>query len=374
MNSNQTSCNILIIDDIPNNIKVAANILQQKDYKLFFATSGSSALEKMQSTSFDLILLDVMMPEMDGFDVCTRIRSNPHTRNIPVIFLTAKTDTESVVKGFEVGGTDYVTKPFHSAELLARVKTHLELSRAKAELYTLNATKDKFFSIIAHDLRNPFTTLLGLTDILDTQFEEYDQEQVKKMISSLKASVKKTFTLVENLLTWSRLQRGMMESHPELLPLHEIAMTSMYIFQPRADYKQIALTNTVSQEIHVYADRMMVDTILRNLISNALKFTDAEGTVIVAARSVADMVEIAVSDTGIGISEDAISKLFRIDTKYSKPGTAGEEGTGLGLVLCKELVEKNGGHIGVESDGENGTTFYFTLPAPGPRLSHLSKM
>jgi len=159
----------------------------------------SSALEKMQSTSFDLILLDVMMPEMDGFDVCTRIRSNPHTRNIPVIFLIAKTDTESVVKGFEVGGTDYVTKPFHSAELLARVKTHLELSRAKAELYTLNATKDKFFSIIAHDLRNPFTTLLGLTDILDTQFEEYDQEQVKKMISSLKASVKKTFTLVSGL-------------------------------------------------------------------------------------------------------------------------------------------------------------------------------
>jgi two-component system sensor histidine kinase/response regulator len=361
-NDSHKTYNILIVDDVPDNIKIAANILQREDYELSFATSSNDALDKVNSNKFDLILLDIMMPEMDGFQVGKQIKSNPATNDIPIIFLTAKTDTESIVKGFELGAVDYVTKPFNSAELLARVKTHLTLQHAKEELQELNATKDKFFSIIAHDLRGPFTALFGLTELLKEKLDHYSKDETKNIVNELQNSAKTVHTLLENLLTWSRLQRNIMEHFPDSIPLADIARHNILLFQLTADQKQISLRNLIQEETMVYADFDMVDTVLRNLIANAIKFTDIAGTIEMSAKEDEQSVEIAVSDTGIGISEENISKLFRIDVKQNNVGTAGERGTGLGLLLCKELVKKNSGRIWVESELGKGSTFRFTLP------------
>jgi two-component system sensor histidine kinase/response regulator len=354
--------NILIVDDVPDNIKIAANILQRNEYKLFFATSGSGALDKVKSNKFDLILLDVIMPEMDGFEVCKQIRDDPATKDVPIIFLTAKTDTGSIIKGFDVGAVDYVTKPFNGAELLARVKTHLALRRTQEELQEANVMKDKFFSIIAHDLRNPFTSLLGMSEFIEECIDHSSKEEIKRFIKTLRTSAKIIYALLENLLTWSGLQRSIIEHSPKTIFLNEITDHTVYLFQSGAEQKQITLRNRIQENTTVYADHKMVETIIRNLISNALKFTDTGGTIDVSAVPHNDFVEIAISDTGIGMSEEVISTLFRIDVKYSKTGTAGEKGTGLGLILCKELIEKNGGTIWVESEVGKGTTFRFTLP------------
>jgi len=362
MNESNKTYNILIVDDVPNNIKIAANILQRDEYKFFFATNGSGALDKVKSNKVDLILLDVMMPEMDGFEVCKQVRNDPATQDVPIIFLTAKTDTESIVKGFELGATDYVTKPFNGAELLARVKTHLALQRAKEELKELNATKDKFFSIIAHDLRSPFTPLIGFTEVIIEDIDRYSKDDIKKIVGELKTSAETVFALLENLLAWSRLQRGIMEYAPKDTALEEIVAYNVFLFQPGADQKQITLRNLVQENTTVYADYNMISTVMRNLISNALKFTETDGTIEVSAKKDEQSVVIAVSDTGTGMSNKVVSELFRIDVKYSNIGTAGEKGTGLGLILCKELVEKNGGKIWVESEVGKGSTFRFTLP------------
>ncbi len=353
--------NVMIVDDVPDNIKVVANILKEEGYKLFFATNGSDALAKVKSDKFDLILLDVMMPEIDGFEVCRQVKNDPATQDIPIIFLTARTDTESIIKGFELGAMDYVTKPFNNAELLARVKTHLTLQRAKEELKALNATKDKFFSIIAHDLKSPFTVLLGLTDLLFDNIENYSKDDIKGIIDDLRVSANTIYALLKNLLAWSRLQRGLMEHFPEKIYLNEIVRHNVFLFRSGAEQKRITLRNLVQKKITAYADHNMVDTVIRNLISNALKFTDTGGTIEVSAKNNGQFVEIAISDTGVGMTEEEISKLFRIDVKYSNVGTAGEKGTGLGLVLCKELVKKNGGKIWIESAVGKGTTFRFTL-------------
>jgi signal transduction histidine kinase len=362
MKPTSQSYNILIVDDIPNNIKVAANILQQQDYKLFFATTGKDALTTVRNTEFDLILLDVMMLEMDGFQVCEQLKQNPAAKDIPIIFLTAKTDTDSIIKGFDLGAVDYVTKPFNGKELFARVKTHLALRRAQHNLQEANATKDKFFSIIAHDLRSPFTALLGMTELLNEHVDSYSREEMKTSIQKLRESSSQVFALLENLLTWSRLQRGLIECSPEELSLYPLVRQIGFLFRSGAEQKHIQMQNLVPEDAVVYADRRMLDTVLRNLLSNAIKFTTAEGTVDISATAHSDRIVITVADTGTGITQEALDKIFRIDAKYSKTGTAGERGTGLGLILCKELVERNHGTLKGESVLGQGSAFTVTLP------------
>ncbi len=362
MNISERKPRILIVDDVPKNIQVAAGILQDEGYQPAFAQSGKAALEQVRATPFDLILLDVMMPEMDGFEVCRQLQQDPATRDIPVIFLTAKTDSDSTVTGLQAGAVDYVCKPFNSAELLARVRTHLELKQTREQLHEMNAAKDKFFSIIAHDLLNPVSSLNNLTDLLLNKFDTADDERKREWVRMQLDATERIVALLENLLQWGRSQTGRLKVTLEEIDVNTLLQSAASLGRIPAGTKNIALTAAETGGLRVRADRNMVDTVLHNIIVNAIKFTPEGGRVQVAARTKGTDVELSVEDSGVGIPEDACEKLFRIDMQHTTEGTAGEKGSGLGLILCKEFIEKTGGSIRVTSTPGQGSTFYITLP------------
>jgi signal transduction histidine kinase len=286
-----------------------------------------------------------------------------------VIFLTARTDTESIVRGFDVGGVDYITKPFNEAELLARVKTHLKLKQNDTQLRELNAAKDKFFSIIAHDLRSPFNSLIVGLDLLIQSYDTLSEDKKKEYLEMMKKTSYNTLNLLNNLLTWSRSQIGCLACNPDIIHVRNIAEETLVLMNKNAMNKNIRLINRIEENTLVYADMNMITTVVRNLVSNAVKYTTDGGTIIISAKEIGDTWEISISDSGVGIKPEYMRKLFRIDFSHSTPGTAREQGTGLGLNLCKEFVERNSGKIGVESEVGKGSRFYFTLPKPLPNES-----
>ena len=361
-NFDTSKFNILIVDDIAKNIQVIGSVLRNEGYKMEFATDGKKALSWTEKKDFDLILLDIMMPGMDGFEVCKQLKKDAGRKDIPIIFLTAKTDTENIVKGFELGAVDYITKPFNSAELIARVKTHIKQKYAEQQLRELNATKDKFFSIIAHDLKSPFNSLIGFSKILYKNSHELNNGEKAKYTKMIYKTSEQTYNLLENLLLWSRSQIGRIKCSPQTTNLNDIITENIDLHINIAKSKNIKLNNYISNDISVYVDKEMISTTIRNLISNALKFTKTGGEVNISTMSKNGFVEVIIADNGVGIAKEDISKLFKIDVSYSTMGTAKEKGTGLGLILCKDFVNQNGGEISIESELGKGTKFIFTLP------------
>jgi PAS domain S-box-containing protein len=230
------------------------------------------------------------------------------------------------------------------------------------ELKELNANKDKFFSIIAHDLRSPFQGLLGFCNLLNSEYENLNEEESKFIIHNIGESAKNIFALIENLLEWSRVQSGRKEFVPKKVNLYEEVLTAIISQKIQAINKEIVLKNLVEENISIRADENMIQTVLRNLISNGIKFTPRDGSVIVSAESKDDMIEVCIQDSGIGIAHDDIPRMFKIEDHFVMQGTEKEPGTGLGLILCKEFVQKNGGTIWVESTPGKGSRFYFTVP------------
>ena len=237
-----------------------------------------------------------------------------------------------------------------------------KLNDSENELLQLNASKDKFFSIIAHDLRSPFTSLLGFSEYLANEIDDMEVSQIKEFAQNIFRSARGTFSLLENLLQWSRLQTGKIEFVPAKLSLNEIVDQMFEIYSITALKKQITLERKLDYGLEVFADRYMVEAIFRNLLSNAIKFTPVDGTIVISAIKKKEVIEIHVSDNGVGILKEDIGKLFKIDEHVTTLGTQNEKGTGLGLMLCKEFVENNKGNIYVKSKVGKGTSFIFTLP------------
>lgn len=538
---------ILLVDDTPTNLGVLFEYLERYGFKIVVARDGESGIKRAQFVRPDIILLDVMMPGINGFETCQRLKADPSTREIPVIFMTALADTENKVQGFAVGAVDYVTKPLQQDEVLARVTSHLKIrdlthslqkknrqleashliaqritsildlnqllttvteliqarfgyyyvgiwlgneqqaavlqaesghdinqqlgvgftleagapqlaaavlrsgqplfsadvraesqrlglsglpatrgelalplvfanevlgvldvhsdqagefngddqtalqvmanqiavairnarqyqlaeNRAR-ELAALNASKDKFFAVVAHDLRAPFTALLGLSLLQSRTPDTTPMAEVRHAARRIHNSARNAYGLLENLLQWSRLQLDRLEPEPERLELREVVARNTRLLKEVAASKNINLENKAAAGVQVYADENMLDTVLRNLISNALKFTPEGGSVTVLAAppaaEIEGFLEIWVQDTGLGISAADIQKLFQLDKPHTTPGTAQEPGTGLGLLLCQEMVVKNGGRLWIESEGvpDKGTTVKFTVPIRAP--------
>ncbi len=237
-----------------------------------------------------------------------------------------------------------------------------ELARVNEELKELIATKDKFFSIIAHDLKNPFNVLIGFSEILYRKYKEYDQENVFRMVDAIHKSSKNTYNLLENILLWSRMQTGILTEKPENINIRSVFEEVDKILKNLRGQKQIALTTDFSPETMVFADPFMINSVAHNLLSNAIKFTPREGRIHVSTRAKGkNLLQVCISDSGVGIHPGEIGKLFRIDQSCTTEGTENEKGTGLGLLLCKEFIERNHGNIWVESSVDSGSRFYFTL-------------
>lgn len=652
---------ILVVDDDPNNIEVFLETLKQKDYKILVALDGESAIQRAKIAQPDLIILDIMMPGIDGFETCDRLKKHEKTYDIPVIFMTALTDTEDKIKGLELGAVDFISKPFSTTEVLMRIKIHLQLRRqqkelmeknrvlaeshailnsvvnspkdvlifaldtdlkliefnksfqqkvkkyweidlqkgmnlldiisseqerngfktisakvlsgqsfrtiqtnkfnetfefnynpiiddegnvigissyqtditeqertrkeleekeetfrkltdqvslgvcilspdgkptfinqaaekmfgiekeedfcdkdfhfvfapesyheayqagwekfkltgggpiveqvrevmarrtdgtefpielsvgvikkddgwhsigiikditqqiqleeknqkyleelevnkdlveqnanelvmlnaklqeSEEELMKLNATKDKFFSIIAHDLKNPFSGILGLSGMIVEDYEELTEDEIKMSVSQVLSAAKQAYNLLENLLQWSRSQKGAIILDFEDYLLYPLIEENISLLQSQADRKEITISAMVPDTLAAFMDYNTINTVVRNLISNALKFTNKGGRVTISAQDSSEdkMVEIHITDTGVGMTPEDTDKLFRIDVHHSTQGTDNEKGTGLGLILCKEFVEKNSGQIKVESEVGKGSTFKILLP------------
>ncbi len=378
------NANILIVDDMPDNLRLLMEILKQRSYKVRPALDGFHALNAAHSEPPDVILLDAILPGMDGYQVCEQLKADCRTSDIPVIFISALNSVFDKVKAFSLGAVDYISKPFQAEEVLARVETHLtmrklqqdlqqEIGRRKQveeqlrernqQLLETNASKDKFFSILAHDLRSPVGMLLEMYDVILENIEQITKEKLMRLLHIEHDTAHRLMDLLENLLAWARSQQKTIEFSPQPLDLRELITANMMLLSPKAQKKQICLNNQVQQPLVVAADRQMLNSVVANLLSNAVKFTGSQGSVNISAAPNERQIEVSVADTGIGIPPEIVPTLFRIDAvPFRRSGTANESSAGFGLVLCKEFVERHGGRIWIESDSGKGTTVRFTLP------------
>jgi len=369
---------ILVVDDNPKNLQILSAVLYKEGYTVLFASNGKQALDMAQNQVPDLILLDINLPDIDGFEVCKKLKQNSLTKDIPIMFITGRIETEDIVLGFKVGAVDYITKPFNIVELLSRVNTHLNLKRSRDEVVRYSkelektqtelkqaiAQRDKFFSIIAHDLRGPFTGFIGLSELLVDAYDSLERADIQQIANSMNSAAKKLFEFLENLLEWSRSQIGGLQYNPIIIDVHDLFDRVSSLFKDTANNKNIEFVKEIQDDLFIWADNYQTNTILRNLVSNAIKFSYPNSKIILGARDFGDSVEIYVKDFGVGLSDEAKDKVFRIEAKYTTPGTENEPGTGLGLVLCKELAEKQNGVLYFETEKNKGTTFFVKLPKP----------
>ena len=390
---------ILIVDDKPQNIYALEKLLAELDVTIVPANSGAEALQLTLEHEFCLAIVDIQMPEMDGYEMVELLRGNATTASLPVIFVSAiYSDEYHHRKGYEAGAVDFLSKPFIPEILLSKVRVFLdlynkqqqlkELAKQNAHLYEvekqlhaveaaraqdldeLNARKDRFFSIVSHDLRTPFNGLIGNAQLLQMLLEDNNIDgEIAEITEFILSSAQSAHRLLENLLSWSMIQRGVLDFRPEVLNLDELIHSTAEIFMPGAELKNIQVVILVNKETKGYADPNIFKTILRNLISNAIKFTPERGKVTIAARPQLKLdseepkfIEITVTDTGMGINELDMNKLFKIDVHHTTKGTAKEEGAGLGLILSKEMAEFNQGKLWIESKQGRGTTATFTIP------------
>jgi two-component system sensor histidine kinase/response regulator len=362
---------ILLVDDIPDNIRVLGKILKRKGYSFAIATNGKETFDLLDQQIPDLILLDIMLPDTDGFDICKKLKADEKTKEIPVIFLSAKRELEDKLRGFETGAVDYITKPFEEVEVIARVSAQVRLKKSadmireySSALEKANTAKDKLFSVISHDLRGPVGSVHTVLELLTQNV--FNEDEKEEFLKDAERSVKNILELLETLLHWARSQQDRIEYKPEHIDMAEIIQENMSLLRRAAKNKSIQLYAEICEPVYAYADRDTMTAVLRNLISNAVKFTPESGTISISAISGENHIEITVKDSGIGISRENVKKLFAIDRTVVRQGTNKEKGTGLGLVICKEFIEKNRGNIRVETEIGKGSSFIVTLPRENP--------
>ena len=359
---NDSTKSILIIDDNQMNLILASHVLNSHGYSTRTAEDGKSGIAEIEKEIPSLILLDVMMPEMDGFEVCRIINQNDKWKEVPIIFLTANGQTEDLVEGFQAGGVDYIIKPFKSEELLVRVKNHLELAHSKRIILEMNKSRDKLYSIIAHDVRSPLSGILQTIDALDQGYFDPQSEDFKDIIHHLKIRTKDTNTLLSSLLQWTRLQDENVSLHFKETNIALIINSCIQLLEANATEKNIKITNYIKEDLEAWCDEVSIHTIFRNIISNAIKFTPQNGFITITASKNDSEVKICINDNGVGMSTETIQLIFEANKHYSSSGTANEQGTGLGLMLVKDFIKKNNGKIDIQSKVGEGTTFSVILP------------
>lgn len=370
MEINPSEYKILIVDDVMSNVLLFKVLLTNEKFAIATASNGRQALEQVEKENPDLVLLDVMMPDMSGFEVAQHLKSNPNTADIPIIFLTALNSTADIVKGFQVGANDFISKPFNKEELIIRVTHQISLVAAKRlilskteELQRTIAGRDKLYSVIAHDLRSPMGSIKMVLNmlILNLPSEKIGAEMYE-LLTMANQTTEDVFSLLDNLLKWTKSQIGKLNVVYQDVDLVEVTDGVIEIFSMVASLKKIRIHEMKPEKMMVNADIDMLKTVVRNLLSNAIKFSKENSEVLVKMEEVDGMAVVSVQDYGCGISEEGQKKLLHTDTHFSTFGTNNEEGSGLGLLLCKDFVVKNGGKLWFTSKEGEGSIFSFSIP------------
>lgn len=370
MEINPSEYKILIVDDVMSNVLLLKVLLTNEKFAIATASNGRQALEQVEKENPDLVLLDVMMPDMSGFEVAQHLKSNPNTADIPIIFLTALNSTADIVKGFQVGANDFISKTFNKEELIIRVTHQISLVAAKRlilskteELQRTIAGRDKLYSVIAHDLRSPMGSIKMVLNmlILNLPSEKIGAEMYE-LLTMANQTTEDVFSLLDNLLKWTKSQIGKLNVVYQDVDLVEVTDGVIEIFSMVASLKKIRIHEMKPEKMMVNADIDMLKTVVRNLLSNAIKFSKENSEVLVKMEEVDGMAVVSVQDYGCGISEEGQKKLLHTDTHFSTFGTNNEEGSGLGLLLCKDFVVKNGGKLWFTSKEGEGSIFSFSIP------------
>ena len=368
-NLNRSDYKILIVDDVISNVLLLKILLTNEKFQVCTANNGRACIEMTKKEHPDLILLDVMMPDINGFDTAVILKKDPETKDIPIIFLTALNSPQDLVHGFQVGANDFLTKPFNKEELVMRVTQQISLVAAKriiekqnAELKATLCNRDKMYSVIAHDLRSPMASIrMVLNLIVQSTSAEKVGPELYMLLDQANRESEEVHDLLDNLLKWTKSQTGRLNVVLQDLDLNDIVPGVVEIFEMIANTKNIKLELKKTDEaLKVHADNDMLKTVLRNFMSNAVKFSPENSTIQIAMAKEGDFARVSVKDQGVGIAADRLGSIFhKGETTY---GTGGEEGSGLGLQLCQDFARKNGGDCYVESVEGQGSTFSFTIP------------
>ena len=366
---NRSEYKILIVDDVVSNVLLLKILLTNEKFQVITANNGTTCIEQTKKEHPDLILLDVMMPDISGFDTAVVLKKDEETKDIPIIFLTALNTPQDLVHGFQVGASDFLTKPFNKEELVMRVMQQISLVAAKriiekqnAELRATLSNRDKMYSVIAHDLRSPMASIrMVLNLVVASATPETVGAELYELLDKANRESEEVHDLLDNLLKWTKSQTGRLSVVIQDLELNDIVPGVVDIFEIIAQTKHIKLDLQPSAQVLVVtADNDMLKTVLRNFLSNAIKFSPENSSIEIRMTAEGDFAIISVTDHGVGISADRIGSIFKKgDTTY---GTGGEEGSGLGLQLCQDFARKNGGDCFVESVEGQGSTFSFTVP------------
>lgn len=365
---------ILIVDDNPANLNLLFDLLDEAGFEVLVSQSGASALKRAAGAQPNIILLDVMMPGMNGFEACQQLKALEVTRHIPVIFMTALSGTDEKVKGFELGAVDYITKPIQPLEVLARVRTHLMIQslqqdlQAKNEMLStllekereLNALKSQFVSMVSHEFKTPLTTISLSSNLLKRYDDRMSAQERHEELLVIEKTVEQMNELLDNVLTVSRWEAGKIKFEPTKIEVRPFCQRLIERFQAMCEPTHVIQFAPKHETDHITVDPTLFEHILSNLLSNAIKYSPAGGTVVFEMSSDQDTISFRVSDQGIGISEADQQALFETFHRGNNVGNI--KGTGLGLSIVKRFVDLHHGTIQAESELNKGTTFTVTIP------------
>ena len=414
---------LLIIDDTPDSVRLLLNFLSERDFKVLIASDGQDGIETAMLAQPDLILLDVIMPGMDGFEVCKQLKFHENTKDIPIIFMTVRTETINKVKGFELGAADYITKPFEHEEVLARVNTQVklhklqlqlaqqkqqlfeqnqqlqeeincrkqvevslqternalaertdDLSKAIAKLARAARLKDEFLANMSHELRSPLNAILGISEIFQEQGYDPLNNKQRKFMRTLGDSGRHLLALITDILDLAKIEADKITLQIDTVSVNEVCQMSLSMIKEMAYKKQIQIATTLDYAVDtIQADVRRLKQIIINLLNNAIKFTPKGGSIKLVVNSDAEhgVVDFTVQDTGIGIAEKNLKHLFEPFVQLDGSLNRAQEGTGLGLSLVYRFTEMHGGSVSVESEVGQGSCFTVSLPWQPKNLEKL---
>ena len=394
MNQNTASHTdtILVVEDTPENVSVLYHLLTQKGFKVLVAQHGKQALNILERAIPDLILLDITMPGLSGFEVCKILKSQKNTQEIPIIFMTARADTDDKVKGFQLGAADYITKPFQHEEALARINAHLNLhklqktleernhilqqqnqiletvvsalQKTKLTAEEANIAKNQFLANISHELRTPMNAIIGYSELLKEEAEDLNVTDLIDDLDKIGRAGRHLLDMINDILDFSKIETGKMELNLETFDIYPLIQEVVISAKPLIEEKVNTLEVFCPDDIGVmYADLTKVNQIVFHLLSNAGKFTEQGIVKLIVLKEDDDQwIRFKISDNGIGINPEQKQQIFQVFTQADGSSTRKYGGTGLGLTITKRFVDMMQGHIHLESELGQGSSFTVRLP------------